>query len=169
MAIMVLRTCEQVEGGLPSHISSKMWFNIILDFGIGITPFVGDILDALFRANTRNAVVLEKYLREKGAKALKAQGQRGPTVDPSDPAEFDRHEAEGLPPPYTAGPPTQQGIQTQDDRLRPQTQAPVVMQAERGGWFNGFGKKKKQPDVEGGTSSARRDEPLPSRPDDGSH
>jgi Domain of unknown function (DUF4112) len=43
MAIMVLRTCQQVEGGLPVEVTSKMWFNIILDFGIA---------DAVFRANT---------------------------------------------------------------------------------------------------------------------
>src|ERR1700736_3304272 len=63
MAIMVLRTCQQIEGGLPANVTSKMYFNIILDFGIGLVPFLGDIADALFRANTRNAVVLEKYLR----------------------------------------------------------------------------------------------------------
>jgi hypothetical protein len=72
MAIMVLRTCQQVEGGLPAEVTSKMWFNIILDFGIGLVPLLGDIADAVFRANTRNAVVLEKYLRQKGAAALKA-------------------------------------------------------------------------------------------------
>jgi hypothetical protein len=45
MAIMVLRTCQQVEGGLPAEVTSKMYFNIILDFGIGLVPFLGDIAD----------------------------------------------------------------------------------------------------------------------------
>lgn len=45
MAMMVLRTCEQVEGGLPSSVKSKMMMNIVLDFGIGLVPFLGDIAD----------------------------------------------------------------------------------------------------------------------------
>ncbi len=45
MAIMVLRTCQQVEGGLPADVTSKMYFNIILDFGIGLVPFLGDVAD----------------------------------------------------------------------------------------------------------------------------
>jgi hypothetical protein len=49
-----------------------MWFNIILNFGIGLVPFFEDIADAVFCANTRNAVVLKKYLQQKGAAALKA-------------------------------------------------------------------------------------------------
>jgi hypothetical protein len=90
MAIMLLQTCQEVEGGLPAEVKSKMYFNIILDFGIGLVPFLGDIADAVFRANTRNAVVLEKYLRQKGAAALKAQGKALPAIDPSDPDEYDK-------------------------------------------------------------------------------
>jgi hypothetical protein len=45
MAIMVLRTCQQVDGGLPADVKSKMMFNIVLDFGIGLVPFLGDIAD----------------------------------------------------------------------------------------------------------------------------
>jgi hypothetical protein len=45
MAMMVLRTCQQVEGGLPNEIKAKMLFNIVLDFGIGLVPFLGDIAD----------------------------------------------------------------------------------------------------------------------------
>ena len=75
MAIIVLRTCQQVEGGLPVHVIMKMYINIFLDFGIGLIPIFGDLVDALFRANTRNAAVLEKYLQKKGAAALNAQCQ----------------------------------------------------------------------------------------------
>jgi hypothetical protein len=48
MAMMVLRTCQQVEGGLPSGVKSKMMFNIILDFGIGLVPFIGDLADGKY-------------------------------------------------------------------------------------------------------------------------
>lgn len=45
MALMVLRTCQQVEGGLPNSVRSKMVFNIIVDFAVGLVPFIGDIAD----------------------------------------------------------------------------------------------------------------------------
>jgi hypothetical protein len=31
MALMVIRTCQQVEGGLPKTVSSQMMFNLALD------------------------------------------------------------------------------------------------------------------------------------------
>jgi len=166
MAMMVLRTCQQVEGGLPNEIKAKMLFNIVLDFGIGLVPFLGDIADALFRANTRNAVVLEKFLRAKGEKALKAQGQPLPQIDPSDPEVFDRQmRAEhGPPPQYTTAPPTRQGTQSQNHR-NGQSHAPqqsAVPGERSGGFFSGLGSKKKQPDVERGEAmGTRQDAHLP--------
>jgi hypothetical protein len=62
----LIRMCKKVEGGLPAGVQVQMIFNIILDFGIGLVPVFGN---ALFRANTINAVVLEKYLSNKGANA----------------------------------------------------------------------------------------------------
>ncbi|TVY42982.1 putative membrane protein, partial [Lachnellula occidentalis] len=168
MAMMVLRTCQQVEGGLPKDVQAKMMFNIIVDFGIGLVPFLGDIADALFRANTKNAVVLEKYLRQKGDKNLKQQGQVQNLSDPTDPDVFDRHLREelGPPPQYTTAPRS-----THETRnVRPaQTQEANIPAESRGGWFSGFGSKKKQPDVEREPELRRReDEPLPSIPNDGS-
>jgi len=167
MALMVLRTCQQVEGGLPADIKTKMYINIVVDFGIGLVPFLGDIADALFRANTKNAVVLEEYLRKKGAKNLKAQGRQAPALDPSDPEEFDRQE-DNPPPQYTTAPPSRQGTQRHGNGgSSPQTKVP---EARGGGWFSGFGSKKRQPDVErGAVLPSRGNEPLqglPNRPED---
>lgn len=156
MAMMVLRTCQQVEGGLPNAIKAKMLFNIVLDFGVGLVPIIGDIADALFRANTRNAVVLEKFLREKGAQNLKIHnGQRTPPLDPTDPEVFDQQMREeyGPPPQYTAGPTRQGGSQVQrsgNGQSGNSHQAPIQEQRSGGGWFSGFGSKKKQPDEEQG-------------------
>ncbi|TVY15590.1 putative membrane protein [Lachnellula arida] len=98
MAFMVLRTCCQIEGGLPMDVQLKMWINILLDFVVGLSPFVGDIIDALFCANTRNAVELEKFLRKRGAARLKGFGQTIPVIDPSDSTEYDRfHDEQGKP------------------------------------------------------------------------
>lgn len=168
MAIMVLRTCEQVEGGLPANVKLKMYINIILDFGIGLVPGLGDVADALFRANSKNAIVLEEYLRQKGAKALKAQGQAVPTIDPSKPEEYDRQMMEevGPPPQYTTAPPTRQGTRRQGNANGQPTyppQARVSEERKGGGWFGVFGSKNKQQDVERGESHRREDEPLPRR------
>jgi Domain of unknown function (DUF4112) len=45
-----------------------MYTNMAIDFGIGLIPVVGDMADAWFKCNTRNNIILEKYLREKGKK-----------------------------------------------------------------------------------------------------
>lgn len=150
MAMMVMRTAQQVEGGLPTEVKAMMLFNIIVDFGIGLVPFLGDIADALFRANTRNAVVLERHLRKKGAEALKAQGQPVPAVDPSDPGEFDRQVQEpGSPPEYAEGSShAPAGI----------SNAPAQNTKSSAGGSGGgfFGKKTKQPDVEHGVTQAQQ-------------
>jgi hypothetical protein len=164
MAMMVLRTCQQVEGGLPANVKSKMMINIVLDFAIGLVPFLGDVASAFFRANTRNAVVLEKYLREKGAKALKAQGHAPPALDPTDPDEYDQQMREevGPPPQYTTAPPTRQGTQSHHGNGRStHPQQDRVPEERGGGWFS----KKRQQDVERGDSVRRQDGPLPHLPD----
>lgn len=157
MAMMVLRTCQQVEGGLPAAVKSKMMFNIILDFAVGLVPFIGDIADAVFRANTRNAVELEKYLREKGAKNLKAHGQTSPVLDPTDPDEYDRQERDeaGPPPQYATAPPSRDPSRRDGQSSRP------VEQTSGGGFFS----KKRQPDVERGERRPQ-DGALPSLPPD---
>lgn len=112
LALMIVRTCQQVEGGLPSGVKSKMVFNIVLDFVVGLVPILGDLVDAMFRANTRNAAVLEDYLREKGKKNMRKSGVPLPAVDPSDPVEFDRREEMRTSPGYTMQPPSRQQMST---------------------------------------------------------
>jgi hypothetical protein len=43
MALMVMRTCDQIEGGLPADVRMKMYCVIILDFGLGLFPLIGDV------------------------------------------------------------------------------------------------------------------------------
>jgi len=139
----------------------------------GKISYTNNQLLAVFRANTKNAIVLEEHLREKGAQNLKAQGLQVPARDPSDPEEFDRQE-NSPPPAYATSPPSISGTQghgskhssptshqAHNQRTSPtsphaQTQIQAAPEESRGGWF-GFGKKKKQPDVER-TGDLRRDE-----------
>lgn len=159
---MVLRTCTQIEGGLPADVKSKMMFNIIVDFAIGLVPFLGDIADALFRANTKNAVVLEEHLRKKGAKALKAQGHQAPIEDPTDPRLFDSQlsDEHGPPPQYASAAPTPQGTQHNGHHI-PQTTSSVPAQQSRGGWFGS--KKQKVVDPEHGQDLRRNEAALPTQ------
>ncbi|KAL7917912.1 hypothetical protein ACQKWADRAFT_305566 [Trichoderma austrokoningii] len=98
MAFMVFRTCCQVKDGLPTSIKVRMLFNIMLDFLVGLVPFLGDLVDAVFRANTRNAALLEEYLRQKGRNELRKSGLPVPAIDPSSAEEYDRIQREGSPP-----------------------------------------------------------------------
>jgi hypothetical protein len=47
---------------LPTHILSKMVFNVALEFVVGAIPVVGDIFDAFFKSNIRNLALLEAHL-----------------------------------------------------------------------------------------------------------
>lgn len=42
LAIIVMRTADQITGGLPARVAMKMYINIFVDFGIGLVPFLGD-------------------------------------------------------------------------------------------------------------------------------
>lgn len=65
MALMLVKSCQKVDGGLPATLKARMMFNIMLDFALGLVPLLGDLADAVFRANTRNAWLLETYLTKK--------------------------------------------------------------------------------------------------------
>jgi hypothetical protein len=84
----------------------KMQMNIVIDFVIGLIPFIGDIADAAYKCNTKNVVMLESELRERGKQRLKGTPQAN-LADPSLPDEFDYQNEEhlvqenGPPPRYT--------------------------------------------------------------------
>ena len=61
----MLWNCQQVQGGLLWYVQAKMIWNILLDFGIGLVPLLGDMADVLFHANMKNGSILEKHLRDK--------------------------------------------------------------------------------------------------------
>jgi hypothetical protein len=46
-------------------IRARMLLNLIIDWFIGIVPFVGDALDVAFKANIRNAKMLRKALEKR--------------------------------------------------------------------------------------------------------
>lgn len=128
LAMMVVKNCENIDGGLPTSLRMKMVLNVIFDFLIGLVPFVGDVADAIYKCNTRNAIILEQYLREKGAKSVsRRQREDSPGADISLPEEFDRYDktiTDGAP--AHTGPP---------DRSKPAKHA--RKNREHGRWFGG--------------------------------
>ncbi|ROW12258.1 hypothetical protein VMCG_00380 [Cytospora schulzeri] len=62
MALSVIHKAEQINGGLPPVLTAKMYFYAIVDLVGGFVPLLGDIFDAIYKANTRNAWLLEDYL-----------------------------------------------------------------------------------------------------------
>ncbi|KAL7939967.1 hypothetical protein V8C42DRAFT_338991, partial [Trichoderma barbatum] len=63
---LVYTSCRDVHGGIPHRIRFEMLLNVFLDFIFGLLPVLGDILDIFFRANIRNAELLEQYLTQRG-------------------------------------------------------------------------------------------------------
>lgn len=130
MALMVLRTCSKVDDGLPSAIRGKMIMNIILDFAVGLVPFLGDVADALFRANTRNVILLEEHLKEKGARAMAGSYPSQPQADP-------RFEPQDAPPAYESQPATSTYGNTRDAPRRPDAAQVRLDSGWSRGWFGG--------------------------------
>lgn len=65
LTLHLVYICCKVDGGLPMGIKFRMLLNVIFDFILGLLPVLGDILDIIFQANTRNARLLERYLIQK--------------------------------------------------------------------------------------------------------
>lgn len=144
--MMVVRSCEGIDGGLPAALRTKMLINVIIDFFIGLVPFVGDLADALYKANTRNAVLLESYLRQKGAKQAPKQSRRQQQtveVDNSLPDAFDRQEGGVLsdtPPAYDDVRPSGHGGRNNtapQPPTRPQPAKKSRNNRSLGRWFGG--------------------------------
>ena len=56
---------DRVDGGIPMAERSRMMLNVGVDGLIGLTPFLGDFADALFKANSMNCKLLEQGLMKR--------------------------------------------------------------------------------------------------------
>ncbi|GAA5918265.1 hypothetical protein JCM1841_002136 [Sporobolomyces salmonicolor] len=64
--MLVLRKCREAE--IPVLLQQRMAFNQAVGLGIGLVPLVGDIALAVWKANSRNAALLEDFLIRRAAK-----------------------------------------------------------------------------------------------------
>ncbi|CAR23173.1 hypothetical protein ACU8KH_02702 [Lachancea thermotolerans] len=65
LSLQVYREASKISGGLPPAEAARMITNICVDFGLGLVPIVGDFVSVAYKANSRNVLVLEKYLTHK--------------------------------------------------------------------------------------------------------
>lgn len=80
-SLLLLKTARDVDGGLPLDVQAQFLFNIIVDFLIGLIPIVGDVVEIMYKANSRNALILEKHLKAKGEKNLGLTRDHGKLID----------------------------------------------------------------------------------------
>lgn len=65
LAILLIRSMSKVNDGLPMLVLVKMFIYMMMDFAVGLVPFVGDLADAALKCNARNVRLLERHLDEK--------------------------------------------------------------------------------------------------------
>ncbi len=53
---------EAARAGLPKAVLARMVLNVAIEGVIGMIPFAGDLFDAVWKANQRNAGLLNAYL-----------------------------------------------------------------------------------------------------------
>ncbi|WWC98453.1 hypothetical protein V866_005344 [Kwoniella sp. B9012] len=74
---LIVRPSKKLD--IPQSLLSKMLVNNAISAGLGFIPIAGDIFLAAWKANSRNAHLLEEFLKIRGQELLAAQGQ-GPSA-----------------------------------------------------------------------------------------
>jgi len=72
--LLVIRKARQAD--IPPWLLSRMLVNMAISTGIGLVPVAGDVCIAVFKTNSRNAALLEEYLRIRGEEYLKTERER---------------------------------------------------------------------------------------------
>jgi hypothetical protein len=50
---------------LGRALQARMAFNVLVDWGVGLVPAVGDVIDVMYKANLKNLKLLEKAAEKK--------------------------------------------------------------------------------------------------------
>ncbi|KIJ60363.1 hypothetical protein HYDPIDRAFT_161048 [Hydnomerulius pinastri MD-312] len=72
--VLVLRKARQAD--LPAWLVRRMLLNNAVSALSGLVPVAGDVVLALYKANSRNAMLLEEYLRIRGEEYLRLQAEK---------------------------------------------------------------------------------------------
>ncbi|KAG2038984.1 hypothetical protein BDR03DRAFT_953310 [Suillus americanus] len=82
---LVVRKARQAE--LPAWLVRRMLLNNAISALSGLVPVAGDVVMAVFKANSRNAALLEEFLRIRGDEFLKLEADRAQGKGQSVPAK----------------------------------------------------------------------------------
>ena len=69
--VLVVRKAREAD--LPPWLIGRMTFNNAVSAIAGLVPVVGDVVVAAYKANSRNAMLLEEFLRIRGEEYIKLQ------------------------------------------------------------------------------------------------
>lgn len=105
LAMQLVKKAGEIDGGLPSSVKSNMMMWIVIDFVIGLVPFVGDLLDASIKCNTNNCRLLEEHL-DKRYKPKSYVAQDGVGEEPHAPATVYEDMSDEDLPQYSTQPPS---------------------------------------------------------------
>lgn len=61
---------------IPGWLLRQMLLNNAVSAAVGFVPFIGDVVLAMYKANSRNAALLEEFLRIRGEEFLKTERER---------------------------------------------------------------------------------------------
>ncbi len=64
-AVALLIVHHAWQSGAPPRVLARMLGNVGLDFAVGVIPVVGELFDFVFKANRKNALLLEKHLADR--------------------------------------------------------------------------------------------------------
>lgn len=59
LSFYIVKTAHEI--GVSKIDMAKMIGNIVIDFIVGFIPLLGIIFDVIYKANTKNVAILEKY------------------------------------------------------------------------------------------------------------
>ncbi|CAK9436228.1 uncharacterized protein LODBEIA_P07860 [Lodderomyces beijingensis] len=69
-SLSLLWLARKIEDGFPLDLQLLFLLNIAIDFGLGLIPVVGSIVEIGYKANSRNFLLLEKHLVRVGEKNM---------------------------------------------------------------------------------------------------
>lgn len=65
-SLQLLWITKNLDNGFPLDLQILFLVNIAIDFGLGLIPFVGSLVEIGYKANSRNYLLLEKHLTRVG-------------------------------------------------------------------------------------------------------
>ncbi|KIK80489.1 hypothetical protein PAXRUDRAFT_158549 [Paxillus rubicundulus Ve08.2h10] len=72
--VLVLRKAREAD--LPPWLVRRMLLNNVVSAVSGMVPVIGDVALAMYKANSRNAMLLEEFLRIRGEEFLRLQAEK---------------------------------------------------------------------------------------------